>query len=247
MKIIVADNYIHLSEIAANIMADVIRDKPDAVLGLATGSSPIGAYKKLVDVYSNAHLSFSKVRTYNLDEYIGLDASHVQSYHYFMRSKLFDLVDLKAENTHVPSGVGDDLTKNCREYDEMLSSCPRDIQLLGIGSNGHIGFNEPGTPFDSRTHIVSLTEKTKKDNSRLFAADEKVPDRAITMGIKDIMSAKKILLIAYGANKADAIYNTVCGKVTENCPASVLQKHKDVTLVLDTEAASKLDKSIIEK
>ena len=247
MKIIIADNYIHLSEIAAGMITNVILKNPSAVLGLATGTSPIGTYKKLAEYYGSGLVSFSEVSTVNLDEYVGLDGNNRQSYRYFMNYNLFDQINIDKANTFVPSGVGDDLNKNCRDYDEILKNHPRDLQILGIGGNGHIGFNEPGTPFGSKTHIVDLTERTKRDNSRLFSADEEVPDKAITMGIKEICRAKKILLIASGANKADAIYKTVCVDVSETCPASILQLHNDVTLLLDKESAAKLDEDMIRQ
>ena len=247
MKIIVADNYIHLSEIAAGMIAKEVIENPNAVLGLATGTSPLGTYKKLIDFYENGLVSFSKVHTVNLDEYVGLNGEHRQSYRYFMNTNLFDYIDIDKNNTFVPCGIGDSLEENCSNYDNILQRFPRDIQLLGIGGNGHIGFNEPGTPFGSKTHIVDLTERTRKDNARLFAEGEKVPEEAITMGIKEICKAKKIILIASGQGKADAIYKTVCGEVSEACPASILQLHNDVTLILDKEAASKLDESVISQ
>ena len=245
MKIIVADNYLHLSEIAAGVIAKVVLEKPKAVLGLATGSSPIGTYKKLIDYYQNGLISFANVNTVNLDEYVGLTEDHEQSYHYFMNYNLFSRIDLPKENVHIPSGIGEDLEKNCKEYDAVLKKYPRDIQLLGIGANGHIGFNEPNTPFGSDTHIVDLTQKTITDNARFFADISEVPKKAITMGIREICKAKKVLIIASGKNKADAVYKMVCGKVTEECPASILQLHNDVTLVIDKEAASKLDENEI--
>ena len=245
MKIIIAENYNHMSEISAGIIAEVVLEKPDAVLGLATGSSPVGTYKKLIDYYNNGLISFSKVHTVNLDEYVGLDEQHDQSYHYFMNDNLFKYIDLPRANINIPCGLGDDLEKNCRDYDAILKKYPRDIQLLGIGANGHIGFNEPETPFGSRTHIVKLTDKTISDNARFFADKSQVPQKAITMGIKEICRARKILLIANGANKADAVYKMVCGGVEEDCPASILQLHNDVTLVVDKKAASKLDENMI--
>ena len=244
MKIIVADNYLHLSEIAARIIAEVIKNKPDSVLGLATGSSPLGSYKRLIDAYADGALSFEKVKTVNLDEYVGLDEKNSRSYHYFMNANLLGFVNVKKENIHIPSGIGD-TSQNCQRYNEILQAYPRDIQLLGIGRNGHIGFNEPGTPFDSRTHIVDLAEKTINDNARFFDDISQVPRKAITMGIGDIMKAKKILLLASGAKKADAIYKTVCGEVTTDCPASVLQLHSDVALIIDKDAAAKLDERIL--
>ena len=240
MKIIVADNYLHMSEIAAGIISKTIIAKPDAVLGLATGTTPIGTYKKLIDYYENGLVSFSNVHTVNLDEYVGLPEKHEQSYHYFMHDMLFDHIDIKKGNIHIPCGLGNDLDKNCKDYDAVLKKYPRDIQLLGIGANGHIGFNEPNTPFKSFTHIVELTERTRHDNARLFGFGDSVPKQAITMGIVGICHAKRILILASGANKADAVYAMVKGDVTPECPASILQLHNDAILVVDKAAASKL-------
>ena len=247
MKVIVAKDYDSVSETAAKIIAKTIIEKPDAVLGLPTGTSPIGTYKKLIEYYKAGLLSFAKVNTVNLDEYVGLSHSHEQSYHYFMNDNLFSHIDIPKKNARVPDGTGDNLDKNCKDYDAILEKYPRDLQLLGIGGNGHIGFNEPNTPFDSKTHIVTLTEKTKKDNSRLFKEGEKVPEKAITMGISEICQAKKIVLVANGKNKADAVYDMISGRVSENCPASILQLHPDVVIVLDKEAAAKLDASAIDE
>ena len=246
MKIIIADNYSHMSEIASGMIAKIVLEKQNAVLGLATGSTPIGTYKKLIDYYKNGLISFANVNTVNLDEYVGLDFDNEQSYHCFMNENLFKSIDIPKENVHIPSGLGDDLQGNCKEYDKILKKYPRDLQILGLGGNGHIGFNEPGTPFKSYTHIVDLTERTIKDNSRLFADPADVPKKAITMGILEICRAKKVLLLASGKNKADAVYNMIHGDVTEKCPASVLQLHNDATLVIDKDAASKLDKDVLE-
>ena len=247
MKIIVTEDYSHLSEVAAGIIAKTIIEKPDAVLGLATGTSPIGTYKKLIDFYNNKLISFKKAHTVNLDEYVGLAEENEQSYHYFMHDILFDHIDIKRKNIHIPCGLGDDLEKNCKEYDAILKEHPTDLQLLGIGSNGHIGFNEPHTPFKSFTHIVELTERTRHDNARLFGFGDSVPKQAITMGIVGICHAKKILILASGEHKADAVHDMVCGDISEHCPASILQLHNDATLVVDKEAAAKLDKEIIEQ
>ena len=235
-----------MSEIAARIISQVMIQKPDATLGLATGTTPIGTYKTLAESSAKGIISFRDIHTVNLDEYVGLDYNNKQSYHYFMKENLFRFIDIKKENIHIPNGLGDDLEGNCKEYDEILKKYPRDIQLLGIGGNGHIGFNEPGTPFKSSTHIVNLTERTIKDNSRLFDSFEEVPKKAITMGILEICRAKKVLLLASGANKADAIYNFIHGEVTEQCPASVLHLHNDLTIVIDQDAAYKLDKKVID-
>lgn len=240
MEIIVADNYMQMSEIASRIISRTLISNPEAVLGLATGTSPILTYKHLAENYAKGMFSFKKVHTVNLDEYVGLSEDNDQSYHFFMNDNLFKYTDLPKENVHIPNGLGDDLNKNCLEYDEILKKYPRDLQLLGIGGNGHIGFNEPGTPFKSNTHIVNLTERTIKDNSRLFADPALVPKKAITMGILGICQAKKVLVLASGKNKADAVYGMVKGDVTEACPASVLQLHNDVTLVVDRAAAEKI-------
>ena len=240
MKIIIADNYIHLSEIAAGMISKTIIGKPDCVLGLATGTTPIGTYNKLIEYYKNKLVSFAKVHTVNLDEYVGLPEEHPQSYHYFMHDMLFDHIDINKENIHIPCGLGDDLEKNCHDYDAILAEHPTDLQLLGIGGNGHIGFNEPHTPFKSFTHIVELTERTRHDNARLFGFGGSVPKQAITMGIVGICHAKKILILASGKNKADAVHDMVCGDISDHCPASILQLHNDAVLVVDKAAASKL-------
>lgn len=240
MKVIVTNDYHEMSKVAAEIVSHVVLDNPHAVLGLATGSSPIGLYNNLIEMYEHGTLSFANVSTVNLDEYVGLNKDHPQSYAYFMRNILFDHIDIDLNNTHIPCGSADNLEQQCRQYNELLASLKQDIQVLGIGSNGHIGFNEPGTPFDSVTHIVQLADSTIKDNSRLFNSIDEVPTKAITMGISNIMNARKIIVIANGTNKADAVYKMVQGEISENCPASVLKKHPDVVLVCDTLAAAKL-------
>lgn len=240
MEIIVCDNYTQMSERAASIVADAIKKNPSAVLGLATGSTPIGMYSKLIELAAKGEISFEKVKSANLDEYVGLDADAEQSYAYFMRKNLFDSVNIDIHNTFIPSGAAADPEKECARYSALLEKMPRDLQVLGLGSNGHIGFNEPGTPFDGKTHVVTLTESTVRDNSRLFERMEDVPKKAITMGIAEITSAKKIMLMANGANKAKAVFAAVKGEITPECPASILQKHPDTVLVLDTAAASLL-------
>jgi len=240
MKIIIVDDYEQLSKTAAELIAEVVEEKPNATLGLATGSTPIGCYKLLSDFCRQKRLSFSRVRAVNLDEYVGLDKKHSQSYAYFMRKQLFDHVDINADNTFIPDGTARDLARECARYSQLLGASARDVQVLGLGSNGHIGFNEPNTPFDSVTHIVNLTENTIADNSRLFDDPNEVPRKAITMGISEIMQARKIILLANGQNKAQAVYDMIKGEVTSKCPASILQRHPDCTVVLDKAAASLL-------
>jgi len=238
MKIIIAKDYEELSEKAFEIMRAVVKEKPDAVLGLATGGTPVGLYKKMVADYLAGGTSYRRVRTVNLDEYVGLTPDNDQSYRYFMRDNLLDHIDVDLANTHIENGVAPDLTAECARYNALLRELPRDIQLLGIGANGHIAFNEPGTPFNSETHVVDLTENTIAMNARFFADEKDVPRRALTMGPKNIMDAKKVLILACGANKAEAVFGLVNGAVTEQLPASILQKHADCVLIADREAAA---------
>ncbi len=240
MKIIVTDNYDEMSKVAAELIAEVVERKPTATLGLATGSTPIGCYKLLADFCRQKRLSFASVKTVNLDEYVGLSASHNQSYAYFMRCNLFDSIDIELSNTRIPNGSAADVAAECAHYSALLKNNVRDVQLLGLGSNGHIGFNEPDTPFDSVTHLVDLTENTVTDNSRLFKNPDEVPRQAITMGIAEIMQAGKIVLLASGQNKARAVYDMCRGPVNAACPASILQRHPDCVAVLDKAAASLL-------
>lgn len=216
-----------------------INEKPNMTLGLATGTTPIPLYKNLIEAYKNKQVSFKDITTFNLDEYIGLDKTHEASYAYFMRNQLFDHIDIKLENTFIPSGILEPQVA-ISEFQKALDAHQVDIQLLGLGSNGHIGFNEPGTPFNSTTHQTDLALSTIEDNSRMFDSIEDVPTQSITMGIQDIMRASKIILIATGEQKAEAVYGMIHGPVDENLPASILQKHKDVVIYLDEAAASKL-------
>ena len=240
MKVIVAENYEKKSRKAFEVLAEVVKNNPRAVLGLATGSTPIGLYKNMIEDHEKNGTSYREIKTVNLDEYAGLDYSSDQSYVYFMRHNLFDHIDIDLKNTNIENGKAADRAAECARYNALLDELPRDIQVLGIGSNGHIAFNEPGTPFGSVTHIVDLTESTIKDNSRMFASIDEVPRQAFTMGLKNIMQSKKILILANGANKAKAVYGLVKGEVTENVPASILQLHPDCTLVCDKAAASLL-------
>lgn len=240
MKVIVVKTYDEMSREAFSVMKEVVTANPRAVLGLATGSTPIGLYQNMIADHEKNGTSYRGIRTVNLDEYAGLDVTSDQSYIYFMRHNLFDHIDVKPENTHIENGKAADRQAECDRYNALLEELPRDIQVLGIGSNGHIAFNEPGTPFGSVTHIVDLTESTIKDNSRMFASIDEVPRQAFTMGLKNIMNAKKILILANGANKAKAVYGLVRGEVTEKVPASILQLHPDCTLICDEAAASLL-------
>lgn len=238
MEVIICKDYDEASAKAYEVMKGVISAKDDATLGLATGSTPIGLYKNMIKDHKENGVSYAKCHSFNLDEYVGIDRNHEQSYYTFMHENLFNHIDIKEENVNLP--YGDDQAA-CDAYEKAMDGYKIDIQVLGIGANGHIGFNEPGTSFDSLTHIVDLQEKTISDNARFFNNDMNlVPKKAITMGIATIMKAKKVLLIATGANKADAVYGLVKGEVTESLPASILQKHPDVVVVVDEAAASKI-------
>ena len=240
MKVLVEKNYEDMSEKAFEVIKEVVNSNPFAVLGLATGTTPLGLYGKMVGDHIKNGTSYAHIRTVNLDEYQGLSSSHEQSYAYFMRKNLFDGLDIDLRNTNIENGMAKDEQEECARYNTVLESLPRDIQLLGLGSNGHIAFNEPNTSFGSETHVVKLAESTIRDNARLFSDISEVPRKAFTMGIKQIMQAKQILILASGANKADAVYQTVCGRVTEEVPASVLQLHNNCILIADQAAASKL-------
>lgn len=240
MNIIITDDYEQMSARAAEIAVRTVTENPNAVLGLATGTTPLGLYKRLIADRAQNGTDYSAVRTVNLDEYMGLPKTHEQSYAYFMRKNLFDALGIAPENTNIEDGMATDEQAECARYDATLEKLSRDFQLLGLGSNGHIAFNEPNTPFGSTTHVVTLADSTVKDNSRLFSRISEVPRKAFTMGLKSIMQAKKILVLASGANKADAVFGMVRGEVTESLPASVLQLHPDCTLIVDKAAASKL-------
>lgn len=238
MKVIVTKNYDEMSEKAFKIVKEVVVNNKNAVLGLATGSTPLGLYAEMIKDHKENGTSYKDVKTLNLDEYAGLDVTSDQSYVYFMRENLFKHIDIDLNNTHIENGKAVNRELECKNYNELIEELPRDLQILGIGSNGHIAFNEPGTAFDSETHIVDLTESTIKDNSRLFERIEDVPRQAFTMGLKNIMHAKKIVVLASGANKAKAVYGMLKGPVTETLPASVLQLHPDCTLIVDEAAYS---------
>lgn len=246
MRIYKAKDYEEMSRKAAGIVSAQIIMKPDCVLGLATGSTPIGLYKQLIEWYRNGDLDFSGVRTVNLDEYKGISRENDQSYYYFMHQNLFDHVNIPAGNTHLPDGMEPDSEKECRRYEELIQSMGSvDLQLLGIGHNGHIGFNEPADAFDKLVHCVNLTQSTIEANKRFFASAEEVPRQAYTMGIQTIMRSKKILIIANGEGKADIVRDAFFGPITPMVPASVLQLHNDVTLVADEAALSKIPASFV--
>lgn len=229
-----------IDRVVSNELIQLVKTNPACVLGLATGSTPLGIYGLLVKDHQNNHTSYQSVTTVNLDEYIGLEITHPETYHQFMHRNLFNHIDIKSSNTHIPNGLSQDMIQACLDYDQLLSKHVPDIQLLGIGANGHIGFNEPNTPFDSTTHIINLTQKTREDNARFFNNIDEVPTQAITMGIQNIMDAKKIILIATGASKAEAVYDMISGDVTPSLPASILQKHPNVDIYLDKDAAKLL-------
>ena len=240
MKLIVVNNYEELSKVAAKEFSKVIKEKENAVLGLATGGTPVGMYKELIKMYEKKELNFSKITTVNLDEYIGLNPEHNQSYRYFMNNNLFNHINIDKSNTFVPNGLAEDLEAQCKEYDQKIAELGGiDIQLLGVGNNGHIAFNEPNNELSSGTHIISLTDNTIEANARFFDNIDDVPRKAITMGVGGIMKAKKIILIASGESKAEAIKGIFSGKITTANPATMLQMHRDVTVIVD-EAAAKL-------
>ena len=242
MKVIVTKNYDEMSKEAAKILLDQVKKNPHSTLGLATGSSPIGTYQEIIKAYQNGEVSFKNVTTYNLDEYCGIDRNHPQSYYYFMHDNLFNHVDIVEENTHVPyAAPGSDLEAEAKKYTEALNSVELDLQLLGIGGNGHIGFNEPGTPFEQETFVVTLAQKTREDNKRFFNSIDEVPTHAMTMGIANIMRAKSILMLISGSAKADTVVNLLKGEITPEFPASVLHNHPNVTVIIDEAAYAKMN------
>lgn len=242
MKIIKAKDYDDMSRKAANIISAQVIMKPDCVLGLATGSTPIGMYKQLVEWYNKGDLDFGDVTTVNLDEYRGLPKENDQSYYYFMHEHLFDYVNINPERTFLPDGMAEDPDAECARYEEVIRSTGGvDLQLLGMGHNGHIGFNEPGAAFEKGTHCVDLQPRTIEANKRFFASADDVPKQAYSMGIRTIMMAKKILVIVSGEDKAEALRNSLFEPVTPQVPGSILQMHPNVTVVADEAALSRCD------
>lgn len=221
-------------ETAASIISSLVHVNPHAKLGLATGSTPVGLYAKLIEMHRKGLVSFAGVTTYNLDEYVGLPENHPESYRTFMNEKFFNHIDIPLEQTHVPNGNAEDLEEECRQYDQMLDTYgPVDIQLLGLGHNGHIGFNEPGDSLSGATHLVELQEKTRTANARFFPSIDDVPTHAITMGVASIMKARQILLLVRGEDKAEIVHRALKGPITTQCPASLLQCHPNVEVLLD--------------
>ncbi len=232
MNCIKVKTYEEMSRIAANIILEQIKNKPDSVLGLATGSTPIGLYDCLVSAYADGIADFSRVKSVNLDEYCGLSGDNVQSYRYFMNTHLFDKINIDKANTFVPDGTNDDPEGECKRYDNIIESLGGiDIQVLGIGNNGHIGFNEPADAFSDSTHVVSLAKSTIEANSRFFEKPEDVPTKALTMGIGSIMKSRKIILIANGDKKKDIVEKALNSEITPLVPASILKKHPDLTVI----------------
>ncbi len=243
MKVAIVQNPEEGSKLAASIFIDQVKQNPKTVLGLATGSTPVKMYKLLAEAYQAGTVSFKECQSFNLDEYLGLAPEHDQSYHYFMKTQLFDHIDIDQAKTHVPDGLATDIAKSCQAYEDAITAAGGiDIQLLGIGSDGHIAFNEPGCSLACRTHSQVLTRQTIEDNARLFFGGkiEEVPTQAVTMGIGSIMDAKRVVLLAFGAGKQDAVCGLVEGPVTAMCPCSALQYHNDCIVICDEEAAAKL-------
>jgi len=239
MRILKAKDYKEMSEMAADIIGAQVLLKPDAVLGLATGSTPIGTYEELVKRYESGRLDFRKIKTVNLDEYRGLTKDNDQSYYYFMHSHLFDHINIDKANTNVPDGMEPDAIKAGEDYENIISNFGGiDLQLLGLGNNGHIGFNEPCDEFIDKTHVVDLTQSTKEANKRFFASIDDVPKQAYTMGIGSIMRAKRVLMLVSGKGKAQIVKDAFFGPVTPKVPASILQLHNDFILIGDAEALS---------
>ncbi|MBB6635163.1 glucosamine-6-phosphate deaminase [Cohnella thailandensis] len=237
MNVLIFDSNEKLNEAGANIITSLIQTNPRAVLGLATGGTPVGVYEQVVKDYDRGLVSFKSVKTFNLDEYVGLPEDHPESYHSYMNHHLFRHIDLPAKNVHIPNGNAEDLEAECRSYDERIADAGQiDLQLLGLGHNGHIGFNEPAHALIRGTHIVDLAEETLKANARFFDSIDDVPKQALTMGVGTILKAKMILLIVRGADKAEIVHRALTGPITTDVPASLLQTHPHLVVLLDQEA-----------
>ncbi len=238
MKVIVEKNYEKMSKKAAQLVKHQINEKPDSVLGLPTGGTPLEMYSQLITMYKRGEVDFSKVATFNLDEYYGLSPDHPQSYHYYMYNNFFDHINIKEENIHILDGKTQNIKKECEEYERKIEQAGGiDLQILGIGPNGHIGFNEPSQSLKDKTHLVELTEETREANSRFFNSKEDVPKKALTMGISTILKSDKIIIMAAGENKASAINKTLSGQINTCTPSTLLQTHPDVTVIVDKDAA----------
>lgn len=242
MLIIIKENYYEMSIEAARLVSSFIRKKPDCVIGYPTGSTPLGLYKELIRMHREEGLDFSKVVSFNLDEYVGLPPNHPESYHFFMWENLFKHININPSNVYIPMGMAEDIDAFCEWYEQkIIEHGGIDLQILGIGANGHIAFNEPGSSLGTRTRIKALNENTRLDNSRFFNSVDEVPKYAITMGVGTIMEAKKLLLLANGVKKADAIKATLEGPIMAKYPATIIQLHRNTTVIIDKEAASKLE------
>lgn len=238
MRIIQVKNQQEMSQQAASYLIERVKENPHAILGLATGSTPKGTYKDMIEDHVKYGTSYANIKTLNLDEYVGVPKENKNSYHYFMKENLFKYLDMNEDHHYIPDGMASDLEQACRQYDQLIDENQMDIQLLGIGQNGHIGFNEPGTPFEMKTHIVELTHSTRKANARFFNSIHEVPTHAITMGIASILQSREILLLASGYKKAEAMKKLIMGYVDEHFPASALKMHEHVTVIADSEALS---------
>ena len=244
MEVVIKENYKEMSSLGADIVARVIRNKPRAVIGLATGNTPLGLYRELIRMHKDEGLSFSQVVTFNLDEYVGLREEHPQSYHCFINQNLLDHIDIRKENIHLPDGMAEDIELACAEYEKKIEEAGGiDLQILGIGSNGHIAFNEPGSSLGSRTRVKTLSEETVRDNASFFPRPEDVPRYAITMGIGTIMETRELILLANGEEKAGAVAMMIEGPITAMVPATVVQLHQKTTVIIERAAAGKLSRS----
>ncbi len=241
MKVVILENAEAVAAYGANIFIQQLQTKADSVLGLATGSTPVALYRNLIEACASGAVSFKQARSFNLDEYLGLSGDHPQSYRYFMDEKLFNHIDIDRGNTHIPNGEADNPLQACADYEAAIRDCGGiDVQLLGLGRNGHIGFNEPSSSLGSRTRVKTLTRATIEDNSRFFEAGEFQPHLSVTMGIGTIMEARRIVLLATGASKAEPVKAMVEGPITASCPASILQMHPAATIIIDEDAAADL-------
>ncbi|MEH7384893.1 glucosamine-6-phosphate deaminase [Bacillus sp. JJ1521] len=242
MKVVAVKDFEEMSKFAAAMISHQVEEKQNSVLGLATGGTVVGTYEELIKDHNQNKTSYENIQTVNLDEYLGIEKNHPNSYHHFMMENLFSHININQDNIHIPNGLADNYEEESKKYEKVISDLGGvDLQLLGIGVNGHIGFNEPGTPFDSITHTVELEESTRQANMRFFNSIDEVPTHAVTMGISTIMNSKKILLLVSGKAKAEILEKVINGGITETIPATVLKNHPDVTIIADEEALSFVD------